>query len=249
MNLPTLGRFVIPEVVATHFLLHEGDKVADFGAGSGFASDHLDVPEFPPNHQLASVTPPSAAALMDSSSAHHPIPIDHQKDIAAAIVRIFNTSTLVPIGQCLVSSLQESEICSWSTLAELIDLRQDGKARRQALNDQPELPAIADALGKIVTEGTTNEIAIKLRLRALDQLLRHAYNVTHGTLTSPKPTKEPTTEQFAQWLVNLSKKPDEGNAPEDWIDRYVDLSDPKQPKLRDVLEFKSDDQHLSLIHI
>jgi len=36
MNLPTLGRFVIPEVVATHFLLHEGDKVADFGAGSGF---------------------------------------------------------------------------------------------------------------------------------------------------------------------------------------------------------------------
>jgi len=36
MNLPTLGRFVIPNVVGTHFLLQEGDKVADFGAGSGF---------------------------------------------------------------------------------------------------------------------------------------------------------------------------------------------------------------------
>ena len=30
------GRFVVPEVVATHFLLSEGDVVADFGAGSGF---------------------------------------------------------------------------------------------------------------------------------------------------------------------------------------------------------------------
>jgi len=29
-------KFVIPEVVSTHFHLHEGDKVADFGAGSGF---------------------------------------------------------------------------------------------------------------------------------------------------------------------------------------------------------------------
>ncbi|OGG87751.1 hypothetical protein A2592_03480 [Candidatus Kaiserbacteria bacterium RIFOXYD1_FULL_42_15] len=36
MNLPTLGRFVMPEVVGTHFLLEEGDKVADFGAGGGF---------------------------------------------------------------------------------------------------------------------------------------------------------------------------------------------------------------------
>jgi len=36
MNLPTLGRFVIPEVVATHFHLKEGDVVADFGAGSGY---------------------------------------------------------------------------------------------------------------------------------------------------------------------------------------------------------------------
>jgi SAM-dependent methyltransferase len=36
MNLPTLGRFVMPDVVGTHFLLHEGAKVADFGAGSGF---------------------------------------------------------------------------------------------------------------------------------------------------------------------------------------------------------------------
>jgi ubiquinone/menaquinone biosynthesis C-methylase UbiE len=29
-------KFVVPEVVASHFHLHEGDKVADFGAGSGF---------------------------------------------------------------------------------------------------------------------------------------------------------------------------------------------------------------------
>lgn len=29
-------KFVIPEVVATQFHLREGDKVADFGAGSGF---------------------------------------------------------------------------------------------------------------------------------------------------------------------------------------------------------------------
>jgi ubiquinone/menaquinone biosynthesis C-methylase UbiE len=30
------GKFVVPEDVATHFLLREGDSVADFGAGSGF---------------------------------------------------------------------------------------------------------------------------------------------------------------------------------------------------------------------
>lgn len=36
MTLPTLGRFVIPEVVASHFHIHEGERVADFGAGSGF---------------------------------------------------------------------------------------------------------------------------------------------------------------------------------------------------------------------
>ncbi len=30
------GRFVVPSVVATHFHLREGDKVADFGAGSGY---------------------------------------------------------------------------------------------------------------------------------------------------------------------------------------------------------------------
>jgi ubiquinone/menaquinone biosynthesis C-methylase UbiE len=36
MSLPTLGRFVIPEVVASHFHIHEGDRVADFGAGSGY---------------------------------------------------------------------------------------------------------------------------------------------------------------------------------------------------------------------
>lgn len=36
MNFVTPGRFVVPEVVATHFYLKEGDTVADFGAGSGF---------------------------------------------------------------------------------------------------------------------------------------------------------------------------------------------------------------------
>ena len=30
------GRFVVPDVVGTHFHLKEGDLVADFGAGSGF---------------------------------------------------------------------------------------------------------------------------------------------------------------------------------------------------------------------
>lgn len=36
MNTPIGGRFVIPDVVTTHFHLREGDVVADFGAGSGF---------------------------------------------------------------------------------------------------------------------------------------------------------------------------------------------------------------------
>jgi len=36
MNLPTLGRFVIPDIVGTHFHFKEGDVVADFGAGSGY---------------------------------------------------------------------------------------------------------------------------------------------------------------------------------------------------------------------
>ena len=36
MNTPIGGRFVIPDVVATHFHLLEGGLVADFGAGSGF---------------------------------------------------------------------------------------------------------------------------------------------------------------------------------------------------------------------
>ncbi|MCA9357099.1 methyltransferase domain-containing protein [Candidatus Nomurabacteria bacterium] len=36
MNTPIGGRFVIPEVVASHFHIKEGDTVADFGAGSGF---------------------------------------------------------------------------------------------------------------------------------------------------------------------------------------------------------------------
>lgn len=34
--MPIAGRFVIPEKAVTHFHLAEGDKVADFGAGSGF---------------------------------------------------------------------------------------------------------------------------------------------------------------------------------------------------------------------
>ena len=36
MNFVLPGRFVVPEVVSTHFHIKEGDVVADFGAGSGF---------------------------------------------------------------------------------------------------------------------------------------------------------------------------------------------------------------------
>lgn len=36
MNIAIGGRFVIPEVVVSHFHLNQGDIVADFGAGSGF---------------------------------------------------------------------------------------------------------------------------------------------------------------------------------------------------------------------
>ncbi len=36
MNTIIGGRFVVPEVVSSHFLLNEGDVVADFGAGSGY---------------------------------------------------------------------------------------------------------------------------------------------------------------------------------------------------------------------
>lgn len=36
MNIPVTSRFVIPEVVASHFHIREGDIVADYGAGSGF---------------------------------------------------------------------------------------------------------------------------------------------------------------------------------------------------------------------
>ena len=36
MTMPIAGRFVMPEVVVTHFHLKDGDTVADFGAGSGF---------------------------------------------------------------------------------------------------------------------------------------------------------------------------------------------------------------------
>lgn len=35
------GRFVVPSVVVTHFHLREGDKVGDFGAGSGFFAEIL----------------------------------------------------------------------------------------------------------------------------------------------------------------------------------------------------------------
>jgi ubiquinone/menaquinone biosynthesis C-methylase UbiE len=33
---PALGRFVVPEIVSTHFHFKAGDAVADFGAGTGF---------------------------------------------------------------------------------------------------------------------------------------------------------------------------------------------------------------------
>jgi ubiquinone/menaquinone biosynthesis C-methylase UbiE len=36
MNLVLPGKFVVPEVVTSQFHLKEGDRVADFGAGSGF---------------------------------------------------------------------------------------------------------------------------------------------------------------------------------------------------------------------
>ncbi len=36
MNFALPGKFVVPEIVSSHFLLSEGDVVADFGAGSGF---------------------------------------------------------------------------------------------------------------------------------------------------------------------------------------------------------------------
>jgi ubiquinone/menaquinone biosynthesis C-methylase UbiE len=42
MNTLVGGRFVIPDVVVTHFHLREGDIVADYGAGSGFFLSDLD---------------------------------------------------------------------------------------------------------------------------------------------------------------------------------------------------------------
>jgi ubiquinone/menaquinone biosynthesis C-methylase UbiE len=36
MNFVLPGKFVVPEVVTSQFLLNKGDKVADLGAGSGF---------------------------------------------------------------------------------------------------------------------------------------------------------------------------------------------------------------------
>lgn len=43
MNVPTLGRFVQPDIVSSHFHLREGDRVADFGAGSGFFAKALSL--------------------------------------------------------------------------------------------------------------------------------------------------------------------------------------------------------------
>jgi ubiquinone/menaquinone biosynthesis C-methylase UbiE len=36
MNFALPGKFVVPEIVTSQFLLNQGDSVADFGAGSGF---------------------------------------------------------------------------------------------------------------------------------------------------------------------------------------------------------------------
>ncbi len=36
MSILGAGQFVNPDIVASHFHLHDGDKVADFGAGTGF---------------------------------------------------------------------------------------------------------------------------------------------------------------------------------------------------------------------
>ncbi len=36
MTFTLPGKFVVPDIVATHFHLKEGDHVADFGAGSGY---------------------------------------------------------------------------------------------------------------------------------------------------------------------------------------------------------------------
>lgn len=41
MNILGLGRFVVPEVVVSHFNIQEGDQVADLGAGSGFFLESL----------------------------------------------------------------------------------------------------------------------------------------------------------------------------------------------------------------
>ena len=36
VNALSVGRFIEPAVVSTNFHLREGDKIADFGAGSGY---------------------------------------------------------------------------------------------------------------------------------------------------------------------------------------------------------------------
>jgi ubiquinone/menaquinone biosynthesis C-methylase UbiE len=43
MNLVLPGQFVIPDVVTSHFHLRLGDRVADFGAGTGFFLKPLSV--------------------------------------------------------------------------------------------------------------------------------------------------------------------------------------------------------------
>lgn len=48
MNTPIGGRFVVPDIVATHFHIREGDIIADFGAGSGFFLKFCQKPQAGP---------------------------------------------------------------------------------------------------------------------------------------------------------------------------------------------------------
>ncbi len=43
MTFTLPGKFVVPELVVTHFGIHEGDTVGDFGAGSGYFLKPLSV--------------------------------------------------------------------------------------------------------------------------------------------------------------------------------------------------------------
>jgi ubiquinone/menaquinone biosynthesis C-methylase UbiE len=53
MNPALDGQFVKPEIVTTHFHVHEGDIVADFGTGSGFFLRHLAAAAGPSGHVYA----------------------------------------------------------------------------------------------------------------------------------------------------------------------------------------------------